>query len=126
MPSTFSASKEDILRSKSITPGVYTGVVKSVTQKAAKTDGSTNTVFTFVIQGSPNGIFDGVPVDALFSEKAPGFAAELISILQGKKWEGEPVDLDNAVGKKVKIHVVNDVYNGRKTNKIDGYMPIGS
>lgn len=121
MPSMLSATPQDLLRSKVIEPGMYVGVIKSVVQKPAKTDGSTNTIFTFIIQG---GKFDGVPVDALFSEKAPGFVAELMSILLGKPWDGTPVDVDNSVGKKVKIHVINEKYLSRLKNTIDGYAPM--
>lgn len=118
---TLSASKTDILRAKTVQPGMYQAVIKAVNQKAAKTDGSINTIVTFQILGST---FDGVPVDFLISEKAPGYASELISILTGKQWDGEPVELDNAVGKKMKIKVVNDTYQGRLTNKIDGFAPM--
>ena len=63
-------------------------------------------------------------MDALFSEKAPGFVAELMSILLGKPWDGTPVDVDNSVGKKVKIHVINEKYLSRLKNTIDGYAPM--
>ena len=50
MPSMLSATPQDLLRSKVIEPGMYVGVIKSVVQKPAKTDGSTNTIFTFIIK----------------------------------------------------------------------------
>lgn len=125
MPNTFAVSKTDILKSKTITPGWYPALLKSVNQKAAKTDGSTNTIVTFVIQGGP---FDGVPVDSLFSEKAPGFITPLLSAILGRPVnpEGEEVDLDRAVGKKISVMVVNDKYMNRLTNKIEDYKPLNS
>jgi len=124
MSTVLSATKTDLLRSKLVEPGIYPAVIKSVQQKPGVKDPSTvNTVFTFHIVG---GAYDGVPIDFLIPEKAPGFGQELITILQGKPWEGEPVDVDNAVGKKMRIHVINDVYNGRKNNKIDGFLPLNS
>lgn len=123
MPAMFNVSKQDLLRSKTVQPGWYPAVIKSVTQKAAKTDGSTNTIVTFNIQG---GTYDGVPIDALFSEKAPGFASPLIAAILGRplKAEGEGVDLEFGVGKKIMIYVKNDIYQGRTVNKAEDYKPL--
>ena len=123
MPMTFGVSKTDILRSKTVTPGWYPATLKSIDQKPAKTDGSINTIVHFIIDGGP---FDGVPVDSLFSEKAPGFAVPLMEALLGRKIkpEGEQVDFEKGIGSKIKIYVVNDKYMGRMTNKVEDYRSL--
>ena len=122
MPTPFGVSKEDILRSKIVTPGWYAAVVKSVAQKAAKTDGSTNTIISFKVVG---GTYDGVPIDTLFSEKAPGFAVPLMEALLGRKIspDGEQVDFEKAVGKEILIYVKNGMFNNRPKNEIEDYRP---
>jgi hypothetical protein len=124
MPSPFGVSKSDLLRSKTVTPGWYPARIKAVNQKAAKTDGSTNTIISFIITKVP---FEGVPVDGLFSEKAPGFAAPLMAALLGRPVnpEGEDVDFEMGIGKEVLIYVINDKYMGRMTNKIEDYKAMG-
>ena len=123
MPSPFRISKEDLLRSKIVQPGWYTANIKAVTQKAAKTDGSTNTVVSFVIKG---GAFDGVPLDRVFSEKSPGFAENFVTAIQGRKpkAEGEDFDFDRAVGKDIRVYVTNDKYAGRLVNRAEDFAPI--
>jgi hypothetical protein len=71
--------------------------------------------------------FEGVPVDGLFSEKAPGFAAPLMAALLGRPVnpEGEDVDFEMGIGKEVLIYVINDKYMGRMTNKIEDYKAMG-
>lgn len=126
MPATFGVNKTDILRSKVVDPpGWYPAVLKAVNQKPAKTDGSINTICTFHILEGP---YAGVPIDSLFSEKAPGFAVPLMEALLGRKInpEGEQVDFEKGIGTKIKIYVINDIYQGRKVNKIEDYRPLNS
>jgi hypothetical protein len=119
-----SAKREDLLKSRMVVPGVYPVTITKVVQTDAKTDRSTNTTFTFAINGGP---FDGTPIDLLFNEKQIARAQELFSVLLKKRWEGEQIDLENSVGKKLKIHVFNDPGNKfGKVNQIDGYMPMES
>lgn len=124
MPSLFRISREDLLRGKVIPPGWRASVIKAVTQKVAKTDGSTNTVVTFVVDDkSP---FDGVPVDRVFSEKAPGFAEGFASAVLGRpiKLEGEEFDFDRAVGKQIKVYYTNEKYQGRMVNRAEDFAPL--
>jgi len=122
MPARFGISREDQLRSKTVTPGWYTCLIKSVEQKPAKTDGSTNTNVEFVVEGGP---FDGVPVGRTFSEKAPGFAVRFIEAIIGRKIkpEGEDFDFEMATGKKVRVYIKNDTYQGRAVNRAEDFEP---
>lgn len=125
MSMLISAKREDLLKSRMVVPGVYPATITKVVQTNAKTDSSTNTTFTFVINGGP---FDGTPIEKLFNEKQiVARAQELFSVLLKKRWEGEQIDMENSVGKKLKIHVINDPGNkfGRP-NDVDGYMPMES
>lgn len=123
MPARFSVTREDQLRSKTVQPGWYPCVVKEVEQKAAKTDGSTNTNVTFVITGGP---FDGVPVMRVFSEKAPGFAISFIQAIIGRpiKPEGEDFDFDAAKGKKINVYIVNEMYQNRPVNRAEDFQQL--
>lgn len=127
MPSKFQITREDILRSKTVDPGWYKGLVKNVVQKAAKTDKSTNTEVHFILQDA--GAFSGIPVTGRFSEKAPGFAINFVAALLGENnigEEGGEWDFDRAIGKTIEIMVVNDMYDGRLTNKVVDYRAIQS
>lgn len=116
MPSPFRIGREDLLRSKVVQPGWYPALIKSVTTKPAKTDGSLNTTIHCVIQG---GAFDGVPVDRLFSEKAPGFAENFVVAVTGAPVDpDQEYDFERAVGKEVMIYVKNREWQGRLTNDI--------
>ena len=122
MPIPFGVNKEDILRSKAVAPGWYLAVVKSVITKSAKTDGSMNVIFTFKLIG---GTYDGTPVDALYSEKAPGFAVPLMEALLKRKVnpEGEQFDFEKAVGQELLVYIKNEEYQGRMLNKAVDFKP---
>ena len=123
MPSPFKISKEDLLRSKLIPPGWYPSTIRAVTQKAAKTDGSTNTEIDLVVSGGP---FDGVPVIRVFSEKAPGFAKNFAAAVLGRpvRDDGEEFDFERAVGKKIKVYYTNEKYLGRLVNRAEDFAPL--
>lgn len=123
MPARFSITREDQLRSKTVTPGWYPCVIKSVEQKAAKTDGSTNTNVKFVVAGGP---FDGVPVERVFSEKAPGFAISFIEAILGRKIkpEGEDFDFEMAAGKKLSVYIKTEMYQNRPINRAEDFQTL--
>lgn len=125
MPAKFTVTKEDLLRSKTVQPGWYTCLVKSVEQAPAKTDGSLNTNVMFVIKG---GVFDGVPVDRTFSEKAPGFAVSFIEAVIGRKMtaDGGEFDLEQAKGRELKVYIKNETYQNRLVNRAEDFKPAQS
>lgn len=125
MSKPLSISQIDILRSKIITPGWYPATLTKVEDTTAKTSGADGWIVTFVID--KEGEFKGVPVDARFYESAPGFAAPLVAALSGKKQaDAGNYTLENGVGKKLVIYVVNGKYNNRLTNNIEDFKPLGS
>ena len=122
MSITFSVTREDLLRSKTVQPGWYQMTVKSVTRTAAKTDGSDNTNVELQIVG---GNFDGVLIRKTFSEKAQGFAVSYIEATMGKKMsdQGGTFDMEASIGKTVEGHVSNKMYQDRLTNQVDDFRP---
>lgn len=113
--------KEDVLRSKIVKPEWYEAIVKSCNVEENSKKDANNFVTEFVLKGGP---FDGVPITVYFSEKAVGIMIPFITAIGGKVDEnGGTFDPSRFAGKPVRVHVVNDNYQGRVTNKIDGYMP---
>lgn len=128
MPINFPITKTDILRGKAVKPGVYTLLIKSVKEGPGKSDPTSQVVtVSMVIESGPSGdaTFNGVPIDTWFSEKAPGMAIPFVEAVTNKKIpeDGANPDLEQTVGRKVKAYIKNEKFNGRDTNKIEGFMP---
>ena len=119
---------EDIKRGKVVDPGRYHARITTVNDKPSKPnengETSMNTVVTFVIQ---SGAFKDVPITVYFNEKAPGTCVPLMTALGYKIDEdaGFDAELDESTlgGREVDIFVDNDLYQGRKVNKIVQYAP---
>lgn len=128
----FETSKEDILASKVLKPGWYVFEIKSIDEKAAKTDGSDMAEIKFVVASGANlatgGPSTGVPVRMFISEKFKSEAAiTFMNVLAGKPPDhAEPVKIDvtNAIGKKIKGNVVNGEYRDKITNNIERFGPV--
>lgn len=115
---------EDVLRSKIMKPEWYEAVVKECRVEENKAKDANNYVTEFLIAQEP---YKGVPITVWFSEKAPGFMIPFIIALGGKIDEkGGQFDPSKFANKPIRVHVVNDNYMGRLTNKIDNYMPTKS
>jgi len=114
---------EDVLRSKTIEPGLYTLEVKSYKEDKDSKSGAALYVFDFVVVDA--GPYQGVPISTQFSEKAMGFMIPFIQAIGGQvsDKEARTFDPNKFVGKKVKGNIVNDTYQGRTLNKINGYAP---
>ena len=123
MPNPFHIGKSDLLRSKPIKPGWYEAVVKSVNDTTAKSSGVSGKAIELIIVGSEN---DGVPLTTRFWDNAPGFAANFVWALTGKKVEGEGGDFvfENGVGKKIKVLVKNKEWQGKLGNEAADFMPL--
>ena len=127
MPMSFSITKEDLMRSKAVKPGLYLLTIKNISQGPGKNDpSSTVTTIDFEIKDSTAGDkeFIGVPVKHWISEKAAGYASGFFEAVTGKKiTDGMQVpDLAQLIGRDVKGYIKNDIFNGRPTNKVDGFM----
>jgi hypothetical protein len=122
----FSITKDDLLRAKTIKPGVYTLLVKNVSDGPGKADPQSNvTTIDFVVDAGPDPSCIGVPIKYWLSEKWPAGGVGFIEAVTGKKMSAEGIDIPElsiAVGRKVKAYVKNEMYQGRPTNKIDGFL----
>ena len=119
MALTINLSREDVLTGNILPPGWYLATIKDAYQKAATTDGSTNTWFKFVIA---EGEHKDTPVLKNFSEKFMAPIVGLIEILSGKKYvPGTDVNLEGAIGKQIRIQVQNKLFNGNPQNEIVGF-----
>jgi len=113
-------TREDILSGKVIPPAWYRCRVKSVNQEQAKSDGSTNYVFQFVVNEGP---YKDTPLKKWYvNEKAPGVATGFIEIMTGKEVQPDvEYDLETSVGKIIDVKVKNTEFNGRMGNDVDGF-----
>lgn len=124
MPLTFTVSREDLLRGKTIEPGWHKMLIKNVTQEPASTDQSTNTIIDFTVV---DGQFKDVPLRRYFSEKAPGFIVPFLIACGAPVGEqGGTFDLERCKGKMILGYVINEMYNNRPTNKVEDFRPIGA
>lgn len=122
MPLPVRFTKDDFLMGKVIKPGHYHALISNIIVKPAKSDGSN--VYNINCKIVQPGEFKGVPVIDYMSEKAMGMGG--IRFVRAANGGTEPspeqtYDFDNAKGKIVKIHISNNLYNGRVTNTIDDY-----
>lgn len=115
-------TEEDIKRSTLLEPGTWYHVeLKEYEEKAAKTDGSTNFVFTAVTFGSSNPEHNGVPLRISFSEKAPGFAIPFLGACGVKVEKGKQYNLASCKGKKIDVFVEHNLVNGKMMNQVADY-----
>ncbi len=119
----FNITREDLLRSKLVTPGWYDAKVVTVEQVPAKTDGSTNTNVEIRILG---GGFEGVLIKRTFSEKAPSFAISFIEAVTGKPIgaDGGQFDIEKSVDVKLKAYIKNEEYQNRMVNRAEDFRAI--
>lgn len=123
----FNIAERDILRSKEITPGFYLTKIENAYEDVAGTDGSKVIKFEGIIV---EGEFAGVPLNWQFSEKAPGFAIPFfralgapIGVAGSELEKGGSMNEKNAIGKTIKVGVKNEMYQGRKVNRADQFLP---
>lgn len=123
MPLPVRFTKDDFLMGKTIKPGHYHALVKNIISKPAKSDGSA--VYNINLKIVTKGDYFGIPVTDFLSEKAIGIGG--IAFVKATNNGVEPqadqtYDFDNARGKIVKVHISNNLYNGRITNVVDDYQ----
>lgn len=117
-------TREDLLRSKTVTPGWYRMKIMAVEEGIAKTDGSMTISIDLII--TQDGPFKDVPVPKTFSEKAPGFARTFVEALIGRKVEedGGEFELSGAVGREVLGFVKNELFQGRMVNRVEDFQAV--
>lgn len=125
MPLSFTITREDMLRGKTVEPGWYKARVKNVSQEPAGTDGSTNTWIDFTI--TQDGPFKEVPVRRVFNEKAPGFAVPFLVACGAPVGEsGGTFDIERTKGKELLIYIINGMWNNRPQNNVEDFRPLGA
>jgi len=131
MPMTFAISAEGMLRSKVLPPGVYVLNINNISQGPGRNDpASTTTTINFVVESGPTGTGPevvGVPVRYWLSEKADGLSVGFFEAVTGRKVPQTGAQfptLETLIGRKVKGYIKNDMWQGRPTNKIDGFLPM--
>ena len=127
MSMKFDISRDDMLRSKVIKPGVYLVTIESITQGPGTNDPqSITTTVNLKVKDGPDRNAIGVPIRTWFSEKAAGMAVEFLEAVTKTKIpeDGAGFDMEMAVGREVKAYVGNVKYNGRMQNRVEGWMPV--
>ena len=123
-------TKADLLRGETINPGWYKAVIISFVAKPPKTGAgeSMNYVPTFKLPD-----LDDRELPFTFNSKAIGRMGPMIAAVRDKplteivaQMESGALDFDSdeAIGKQLYIHIVNEPYEGRLTNKIGSFLPI--
>jgi hypothetical protein len=126
----FSISKEDMLRSKVVQPGVYVLLIKDINQGPGKNDpDSITTTVDFVIESGPDPKGIGVPLKYWISEKAAGLSQDFFVKVTGKALPDDGItmtadQLNSLIGRKVKAYLKPEKYQGKDQNKIDGFLPM--
>lgn len=124
----FSVSKEDLLRGKSVKPGVYLLLIKDVDQRPSKRNPDSMTTYVnFVIES--NDEYNGIPVTYYMSDAAPGMAVNFLEAIMNKKLPDDGLNITKEQlyalkGRKVKAAIrmeKTEAYGDQK--KIEGFMP---
>ena len=112
-------SKQDVLRQLPVEPAWYPGVVKSIVIKASKDKQSMNFETTVTLEA------DGRDATTNFNTKAMGMAIPFIEACMGIKVPQEDVefDTDKLVGKKLKVKMDNETYEGRIMSRMVDFLP---
>lgn len=126
MPIPFSISKEDMMRSKLVSPGWYLCNIKNITSGPGKNDPQSTTItIELIIKDGVDKSAIGVPLTYWVSEKAAGLAVAFVEAATGKKLpdDGINFNFENCQGRDIKVYVKNDKWNNRMTNKCEDFAP---
>jgi hypothetical protein len=119
-------TREDLLRSKVVTPGWYACRITNVEEAQAKTDGSRIINVDMVVMS--DGPVNGVPIQRTFSEKAFGFATQFIEAIIGREVseDGGEFELSGAVGRDLDVFIKNEKWQNRLVNRAEDFAPLGT
>lgn len=121
----FQITREDLLRSKLVTPGWHKSKVIRAEGGQASTDGSDIIKVELRLLG---GDFDGVTILRTFSLKdnARHFAISFIEAVTAKSIgsDGGRFDFEKVIGVEIKTYVKNEEYKGRMVNKAEDFQAI--
>ena len=118
-------SRQDILRSKLITPGWYRIRIDSVSESLSKDGNSTNWPLEgTVLFNADNGDkeFAGCPApywNFNSQPRARGFMIGFFASLGVEVKEDSRFELNNTIGKELDVFIENEMYEGRLLNRIN-------
>lgn len=118
---------DDLAKGDLIEPGWWPAEVSDYDEKPAKSDASTNCIFDIKVTDGPH---KGATIKRYLNEKGLEFNGDFWAALGLQKNAIGGYDLSTElfrtkIGSKFQIHVKRGKYEGRDTNEIDGYRPIG-
>lgn len=124
-------TKSDLQRGKVLSPNWYRVLVVGHDVRHAKSDAnSLNYVYTLRFPS-----VDNYELDIQFNTKALGMVAPFIAairntnvqeIINSMKDDSFDWDTDEALGKELQVKVSNEPWEGRLTNKVKEYLPVGA
>lgn len=128
-------TSKDVKRATIIPPAWYPLLVKGVSTKPSKGDGSTNYIFELEVCDGP---YKDTPVkDFLINEKglfgqglaflvACGFPKDVLEAIKKGEAPDTPVDENSCVGKQIKAFVGTTTWENRKSNEALDFLPISA
>lgn len=130
-------NKSVIMKDQPIQPGWYKVVISKIGKPEVSGDRIDQPI-TFAFE-TPELKADERDIDHTFWNcvtKGIGFVITFAAAVLGKPRQtlaeeldstgNFAFDMDNQVGKKLQIKVINDIYQGRTINKVDGFLPYDS
>lgn len=123
MGTKLAITKEDVNATKLITGWVLCDIVEYKEEPAkqtAKNPGSLNRNISFRVA---EGEHEGVKLRTTFNEVFSPLMPEYVNSIGGEYAEGKVYDLEESVGRKIRVHIRRGEYNGRPTNEVDGFRP---
>lgn len=114
----------DIQKNKNLENGWYGAQISKVgdLEKSSKGD-SVNLKVTFTIDNT-----DGKEIERYYNSKAMGMIVPLVEAIRNNgpiPPADFALDTDELLNKKIDVKVVNEIYEGRPVNKIEGFLPYG-
>jgi len=114
----------DIAKNKNIEAGWYSAQITAISPwKPSKDKGSQNLEITFLIDGT-----DGKEINRFYNSKAIGMIIPLFEAIREEEisaGEAAMLDTDELLTKQCDVKIAVDIYEGRPTNKIEGFLPYG-
>jgi len=115
-------SEKDLLRGTVVPPAWYLIKIDEIGEKPSADGQSTNyPVSGTVIKNADNGDTElaNVPIDWMFNSKAIGLAVGFLKAFGVDVVPGKRFDLKAAEGQLIEVWVENDIYQGRKVNRVN-------
>lgn len=123
-------TKADLMKGQTITQGWYKAqIINFVCKPPKNSNDSMNYIPTFKLEDGPH---KDAELDRTFNSKAIGMMGPFIAAVEEKNLQdimkaiGDGTlefDTEASVGKKLQIKIINEPYEGRLVNKVEGFLP---